>query len=130
MGNLTGDVMISGRIARLIYVSFYRLHLLALHGFLRTVLLVLTQWLAGTDKQSTSIRILPYPIIYSGGYSYATRSFQGANRHLCRCKSLKSDAVSQDSCFREAGVGGSNPLTPTNHFFKRAHPGKIPARIR
>ena len=23
-------------------------------------------------------------------------------------------------CFREAGVGGSNPLTPTSHFLKQS----------
>ncbi|TCS38775.1 NAD(P)/FAD-dependent oxidoreductase [Reinekea marinisedimentorum] len=37
MGNLTkGSMMIEGRMARLMYVSLYRMHQLALHGVLRT----------------------------------------------------------------------------------------------
>ncbi|MBU2864380.1 NAD(P)/FAD-dependent oxidoreductase [Reinekea forsetii] len=37
MGNLSkGSMMIEGRIARLMYVSLYRLHQLALHGWVRT----------------------------------------------------------------------------------------------
>ena len=45
MGNLTGDVMISGKFARFIYVSLYRMHLMALYGPLQTTLKVLSQWL-------------------------------------------------------------------------------------
>ena len=42
MGNLTqGSMMIEGRIARLVYVSLYRLHQIALHGYFHTVLLSL-----------------------------------------------------------------------------------------
>jgi NADH dehydrogenase len=41
MGNLTGDVMISGKIARFVYYSLYRMHLNALHGAVRTTLMEL-----------------------------------------------------------------------------------------
>ncbi|WP_300427087.1 NAD(P)/FAD-dependent oxidoreductase [Thalassolituus sp.] len=42
MGNLTrGSLMIEGRLARLVYVSLYRLHQVALHGYWRTLLLSL-----------------------------------------------------------------------------------------
>ena len=42
MGNLTkGSMMIEGRLARLVYVSLYRLHQIALHGYLHTILLSL-----------------------------------------------------------------------------------------
>lgn len=40
MGNLTsGSMMVEGRIARLVYVSLYRLHQVALHGYLKTILM-------------------------------------------------------------------------------------------
>lgn len=45
---VTGDVMISGRIARRICVSLYRMHLLALYGFSRTLVKVFSQWLTGS----------------------------------------------------------------------------------
>ncbi len=48
MGVLTGDVTVSGRIARYIYVSLYRMHLLALFGITRTTVKVFTQWLTGS----------------------------------------------------------------------------------
>lgn len=42
MGNLTnGSMMIEGRLARLVYVSLYRLHQIALHGYFHTILLSL-----------------------------------------------------------------------------------------
>ncbi|PLR53330.1 NAD(P)/FAD-dependent oxidoreductase [Chimaeribacter arupi] len=42
MGNLMrGSMMIEGRIARFVYVSLYRMHQVALHGYLRTGLMVL-----------------------------------------------------------------------------------------
>lgn len=42
MGNLTkGSMMIEGRIARLVYISLYRLHQIALHGYWRTFLMSL-----------------------------------------------------------------------------------------
>ncbi|MGI0119801.1 NAD(P)/FAD-dependent oxidoreductase [Zooshikella sp. RANM57] len=51
MGNLTGkNLMIEGRVARFMYVSLYRLHQIALHGFFRTSLI----WL--NDKINHVIR--------------------------------------------------------------------------
>lgn len=42
MGNLVGGRMaIEGRLARLVYLSLYRKHLLAVHGFLRGLVLIL-----------------------------------------------------------------------------------------
>ena len=42
MGNLTrGSMMIEGRLARLVYVSLYRLHQIALHGYWHTLLMSL-----------------------------------------------------------------------------------------
>ncbi len=41
MGNLTGSVMLEGRLARWFYVSLYRLHQMALYGKLRTLMLML-----------------------------------------------------------------------------------------
>jgi NADH dehydrogenase len=39
MGSLTrGSMMIEGRIARFMYISLYRMHQLALHGWIRTAL--------------------------------------------------------------------------------------------
>lgn len=43
MGNLTrGSMMIEGRIARFMYVSLYRMHQLALHGWFKTALRMLS----------------------------------------------------------------------------------------
>ena len=40
MGNLSGkSMMIEGKVARLFYVSLYRMHQVALHGFLKTALI-------------------------------------------------------------------------------------------
>ncbi|MEZ5824438.1 MAG: NAD(P)/FAD-dependent oxidoreductase [Geminicoccaceae bacterium] len=42
MGNLVGGRMaIEGRLARLVYVSLYRMHLVAIHGFLRAGMMIL-----------------------------------------------------------------------------------------
>lgn len=42
MGNLTkGSMMIEGRIARMVYISLYRMHQMALHGLLKTSLMML-----------------------------------------------------------------------------------------
>ncbi|MDF1764451.1 MAG: NAD(P)/FAD-dependent oxidoreductase [Oleibacter sp.] len=42
MGNLSkGSMMIEGRLARIVYVSLYRLHQVALHGYWHTILLSL-----------------------------------------------------------------------------------------
>lgn len=40
MGNLSGDFTFEGKIARLFYVTLYRLHQIALHGYVKTMLLV------------------------------------------------------------------------------------------
>jgi NADH dehydrogenase len=46
MGKLVGkSVLIEGAIARLLYVSLYRAHLVALHGVPRTILDTIAQWL-------------------------------------------------------------------------------------
>jgi NADH dehydrogenase len=42
MGNLVGGRMaIEGRLARFVYMSLYRMHLLAIHGWLRATALIL-----------------------------------------------------------------------------------------
>jgi len=42
MGNLSGgSLMVEGRLARLMYVSLYRLHQLAIHGYFKTFLITL-----------------------------------------------------------------------------------------
>lgn len=43
MGNLgSGSMMIEGKIARIVYISLYRLHQVALHGYWRTILMSLS----------------------------------------------------------------------------------------
>lgn len=42
MGNLTGSVMLEGKLARMFYISLYRLHQMALYGVARTLLLMLS----------------------------------------------------------------------------------------
>lgn len=42
MGNLTqGSMMVEGRLARIVYISLYRMHQIALHGAIKTGLIVL-----------------------------------------------------------------------------------------
>lgn len=42
MGNLTkGSMMVEGRIARMVYISLYRMHQIALHGYVKTGLMML-----------------------------------------------------------------------------------------
>ena len=41
MGNLTGSVMLEGWLARMFYVSLYRMHQIALYGITRTLLMML-----------------------------------------------------------------------------------------
>jgi NADH dehydrogenase len=58
IGNLMGKVvgrslLIEGKLARLLYVSLYRSHLMALHGFMRMALDTLAQWL----RRQTAPRI-------------------------------------------------------------------------
>ena len=50
MGNLnSGSVFIEGRLARMVYVSLYRMHQIAIHGFVKTGLVMvggrLNRWL-------------------------------------------------------------------------------------
>jgi NADH dehydrogenase len=46
MGKLIGrSMLIEGALARLLYVSLYRQHMMALHGFTRMLLDTLAQWL-------------------------------------------------------------------------------------
>ncbi|WP_041522415.1 NAD(P)/FAD-dependent oxidoreductase [Gilvimarinus agarilyticus] len=43
MGNLSGgSLFIEGRLARMVYVSLYRMHQVAVHGYLKTVLVMLS----------------------------------------------------------------------------------------
>ena len=50
MGNLTGDVMLEGRLARWFYISLYRLHQMALYGPFRTLLLMLSDRLGRSTE--------------------------------------------------------------------------------
>jgi NADH dehydrogenase len=44
MGNLTkGSMKVEGRLARLVYVSLYRMHQVALHGYVRTALITVVE---------------------------------------------------------------------------------------
>ncbi|MEI6897772.1 MAG: NAD(P)/FAD-dependent oxidoreductase [Psychromonas sp.] len=44
MGNLMkGSMMIEGRLARIVYVSLYRMHQVALHGYVKTVLMSIVE---------------------------------------------------------------------------------------
>jgi NADH dehydrogenase len=39
MGNLMGTVTIGGFIARVVYLSLYKMHQVAIHGYFRTIML-------------------------------------------------------------------------------------------
>lgn len=44
MGNLTGNSMfIEGKLARFVYISLYRMHQIAIHGWWKGMLLVLVE---------------------------------------------------------------------------------------
>ena len=44
MGNLTrGSMVVEGRLARIVYISLYRMHQIAIHGWLRTFLFVMSE---------------------------------------------------------------------------------------
>lgn len=45
MGKIIGTITIEGFFARLVYLSLYRKHLLTLHGFFKTTLLIITNFL-------------------------------------------------------------------------------------
>lgn len=52
MGNLTGSVMLEGWLARMFYVSLYRMHQIALYGTARTLLMMLGDKLSkGTEPR-------------------------------------------------------------------------------
>ncbi|MDB5823644.1 MAG: ndh [Herminiimonas sp.] len=58
LGNLMGKVIgrsmrVEGILARFLYISLYRMHLMALHGFMRMALDTLAQWL----RQKTAPRV-------------------------------------------------------------------------
>ena len=48
MGNLTGTVMVEGFFARMVYLSLYKMHQLALFGFYRTMMLSIAHTLRST----------------------------------------------------------------------------------
>jgi NADH:ubiquinone reductase (H+-translocating) len=50
MGNLTGDVMIEGRFARMVYRSLHRMHQVALHGGFHTMLIVLADFVTRSGR--------------------------------------------------------------------------------
>lgn len=50
MGRAGGNLFISGRIARLVYLTLYRKHQIVLHGWLRVVLLMIADWLTRRVK--------------------------------------------------------------------------------
>ena len=52
MGNLTGSVMLEGWLARMFYVSLYRMHQMALYGLFRTLMLMLSDRIGrGTEPR-------------------------------------------------------------------------------
>lgn len=48
MGGVTGSVMVEGFLARMVYLSLYKLHQLALFGFYRTMMLSIAHSLRAT----------------------------------------------------------------------------------
>jgi len=50
MGNLTGNVMLEGWLARMFYISLYRMHQIALYGIARTLLMMLGDKLSRTTE--------------------------------------------------------------------------------
>jgi NADH dehydrogenase len=42
MGNLMGTVSIGGFIAKVVYLSLYKMHQVAIHGYFRTTMLTLS----------------------------------------------------------------------------------------
>jgi len=52
MGGLIGSMMVSGLIARLVYLSLYKMHQAALYGWPRAILITLLHFLRrGIDPQ-------------------------------------------------------------------------------
>ena len=51
MGNLTGgSMMVEGRIARMVYISLYRMHQVALHGYFKTAMIALSDKISRVFK--------------------------------------------------------------------------------
>jgi NADH dehydrogenase len=51
MGNLMkGSMFVEGRIARFVYVSLYRLHLIAIHGWFKAMIIMAAQRIAKVVK--------------------------------------------------------------------------------
>lgn len=51
MGNLTkGSMFVEGRIARLVYISLYRMHQIAIHGWFKAAAVMLAQKISNTVK--------------------------------------------------------------------------------
>ncbi|MDC4714309.1 NAD(P)/FAD-dependent oxidoreductase, partial [Acinetobacter baumannii] len=50
VGHILGGVNIEGYIARLMYVSLYRLHQVALHGMFKTSILILKDLLSKSSR--------------------------------------------------------------------------------
>ncbi|MDD5273739.1 MAG: FAD-dependent oxidoreductase, partial [Methylovulum sp.] len=42
MGNLMGSVSVGGFIAKIVYLSLYKMHQIAIHGYFRTAMLTLS----------------------------------------------------------------------------------------
>ncbi len=55
MGSITGSVRVSGWIAKTVYLSLYKMHQIALHGYFRTILMTLAQWLRRTVDPSIKL---------------------------------------------------------------------------
>ncbi|MBT7575780.1 MAG: FAD-dependent oxidoreductase, partial [Methylococcales bacterium] len=53
MGNLMGSVSVGGFVARLVYLSLYKMHQVAIHGYFRTAMLTLSNLF----RRSTHARI-------------------------------------------------------------------------
>lgn len=51
MGNLTGSIMLEGWLARMFYISLYRMHQIALYGVVRTALMMLGDKLSTTTPR-------------------------------------------------------------------------------
>ncbi|XID74214.1 NAD(P)/FAD-dependent oxidoreductase [Alkanindiges sp. WGS2144] len=49
VGNLMGNINVQGMLARMMYVSLYRLHQIAIHGFFKTAVIMVKDMLARTS---------------------------------------------------------------------------------
>src|SRR5690606_22827172 len=51
MGNLTGSIMLEGWLARMFYISLYRMHQMTLYGIARTVMMMIGDKLSTTTPR-------------------------------------------------------------------------------